>query len=101
MNVSALTKNFNGLDIGVKVFLTLVLCARDNGEIELKKSDVAGYLDVSRQTVGKHIKSFAEANMLKYKFSGKGIFNPDFYYKGSLEEKVTAKELYERFKSDV
>ena len=102
MNVMAINKKaFKELDVGVRILCTLVLCADANGEINLNKSVIANYLKVSRQTVGKHIKSFAEANMLKFKFSGRGWLNPEFLYNGPPEEKNVALNGYQNFKSDV
>ena len=61
---------------------------------------LAKYLNVSRQTIGKHLKNLVECNVLKYKYSGKGIINPDFYYKGSTSEKEFSEQKYKQFKTD-
>lgn len=100
MNVRAIKKNFKGLDVGIKVFFTLVLASRPDGTVDLSKTRISECLNVSRQTVGRHIKTFADCGILKYKFSGKGMFNPDFYYVGPPEQKQRAQEDYARFKSD-
>lgn len=94
-------KNFQNLDAGVRILLTLFACTQQDNVIELSKSKISVGVGTSRQTVGNHIKRFAETGALKYKFSGKGMINPDFYYHGPEELRAQVKERYDRFKSDV
>ena len=100
MNVSILKKNFNNLGVEMKVFLTLVLCADKNGAINVKTVDLAKYLNVSRQTISKHVKTFCTCGILKFKYSGKGIINPDFYFAGDVNSIDDARQRYEKLTSD-
>ncbi len=101
MNVYELKENFSKLGIEIKIFFTIVLCVGKNGAIKLDKKEVAKYLKVTEQTVGKYIRTFAECKMLKYKYSGEAMLNPDFYYVGAEEERSSVRERYQNFKSDV
>ena len=101
MNIAVTRQNFNALDVGIKVLFALMIEAEDDGTFNINKSTVAEQLKVSRQTVGKHICTFASCNMLKFKYSGQGIFNPDFHYTGAAVELNQVREKYKSFKSDV
>lgn len=101
VKVEAIKKNFSNLDIGLKVFFTIILCADENGSVRLRQTDISKYLKVSRQTVGKHIRSFVDCDMLKYKYSGEAMLNPSFYYSGSEERRQDILKLYNEFKSDM
>ena len=102
MNIQVTKKNFNSLDVGIKVLFALILASKkSDGTIDLDKAQMSDKLKISRQTVGKHVKTFAECNMLKYKFSGQGMLNPDFYYMGAPDNLCTVREQYLKFKSDV
>ena len=100
MNVPAIKKNFNQLGIELKIFFMLKTCADKNGQILIDKNGLAKYFNVSRQTVGKYLKTFAEVGMIKYKYSGKAMFNPDFYSSDRVNYE-DVKRLYNEFKSDV
>ena len=101
MNVAAIKKNFSELGGEIKVFLLFVLCADKNGAVTLEKEKIVNRLGISRQTVGKYIKGFVTCGIMKYKYSGKAMFNPDFMYVGPEEERNKLKEKYQAFKSDV
>ncbi|MBQ3492498.1 MAG: hypothetical protein IJA88_00140 [Clostridia bacterium] len=101
MNVSAIKKNFNLLGVEIKIFFTLALCADANGIANVNKDKLSKYIKVSRQTIGKYMRTFAGCNILKYKYSGKTFFNPEFYYTGPEELRAKVQEDYLRFKSDV
>ncbi len=101
MNINEIKENFHTLGIELQLFFTLVLVADENGAIKVKKSDLAKYLRTSAQTVGKYLKVLASCNILKYKYSGDGIFNPSFYYVGKEESKVAVLRAYANFKSDI
>ena len=75
--------------------------AAPDGSFEIRKTVLAEYVKVSRQTVGEHLNTFAKCNLLKRKYSGKGLFNPNFYYVGPEELKAQAQIEYKSFKSDV
>lgn len=84
----------------MQLFLMLICCANRNNKISLSQDNLAKYLKVSRQTIGKHLHTFAACEMLKYKFSGVGIINPEFYYVGDSLGLEEAKKDYAAFKSD-
>ena len=88
------------LNLGFRVFLTLVACANAQGEINMPPSELSKYLGVSRQTIGNHLRNLVESNVLKYKYSGKGIINPEFYYIGAETDRPTVLSRYSTFKSD-
>ena len=100
MDVTAIKKNFNQLGIELKIFFMIKLCADKNGKIVIDRDGLSKYFNVSKQTVGKYLKTFAEVGMIKYKYSGKAIFNPDFYCseRANYED---VKKLYNEFKSDI
>lgn len=102
IDVTIARENFDNLDVGLKIFFAILLATRkSNNEIDVAKSDIAQALNVSRQTVGKHIKAFSECNMLKYKYNGKGILNPKFYFVGDIEKMPDIQKYYDNFVSDV
>ena len=101
MNVSEIKEKFATLGVELQLFLTLVLVADENGAIKVKKTDLAKYLRTTAQTVGKYLKTFAGAKMIKYKYSGDGIINPAFYYTGPPERKAEIIERYTNFNSDI
>ncbi len=101
MNVSEIKKNFNKLGIEIRIFFTLVLCADKKGRIKAEKKELQKYLKVSIQTIGKYIRGFVECNMMKYKYSGEAMLNPDFYYTGEEEQRASIREEYKEFKSDI
>lgn len=100
IKVEKIRRNFDNLDTGLKVFLTLVLGADENGAVRTNQSELSKYLSISRQTVGKHIKTFVDCNMLKYKYSGDTLFNPEFYFNG-VTDLNSAIEKYKEFESDM
>lgn len=102
LNVPAIFQsNFGNLDTGVRILLILFACTQSDNVINLKKSTIATGAGTSRQTVGNHIKTFAETGALKYKYSGVGMFNPKFYYQGPAETREEVQRRYDLFKSDV
>ena len=101
INVSAIREKFNALGIELQLFFILILVSDKNGYIKIKKEDVAKYLKITKQTVSKYLRTFASAKILKYKYSGIGIFNPAFYYVGASAELQEAMQRYNEFKSDI
>ena len=101
MNVYAL-QNFKALDIGTRLFFTLVSLADSKGGIyTTTKHQLAKALKITPQTVGNYLHRFVAAGMLKYKYSGRARLNPEFYHVGQADELAEALELYKNFKSDV
>ena len=100
MNVYAL--NFKALDIGTRLFFTLVSLADSKGGIyTAAKAQLSKALKVTPQTVGNYIHRFVAAGMLKYKYSGRARINPEFFHVGKENEFNDAIELYKSFKSDI
>lgn len=97
MNVMAI-KNTKTLNVETRLLFSLYLCADARGRIELSKDSLARCLEVSRQTIGKYLGVFCNAEILKYKYSGKGMFNPKFYL-NVVPEDVSIE--YDKFKSDL
>ncbi len=101
MNITEIKKNFNKLGIEIKIFFILVLCADKKGRIKVEKKELQKHLKVSVQTIGKYIRAFVECNMMKYKYSGEAMLNPDFYYTGEDLQRASIREEYKAFKSDI
>lgn len=99
MNVNVIQ---NGEQLPVGVRLLFFLCANvndgDNSALA-KKSALAERFKVSRQTVGSYLQKFCASGIMKYKYSGAYMINPDFYYKGKTRD-VAAKK-YKSFRSDI
>lgn len=101
MNITEIKKNFNKLGIEIKIFFIFTLLADKKGRIRAEKKELQKYLKVSIQTIGKYIRTFVECNMMKYKYSGEAMFNPDFYYTGEESQRASIQEEYKAFKSDI
>ena len=100
VNVAKIKKNFNELGLEFRVFLTLLLCAK-NGAGKISKKDLAKYLKASPQTVGKHLKTFTTCDIIKYRYSGEIMFNPEFYYNGEPENLQCEIDKYAEFRSNM
>ncbi len=92
--------NISPLDLSMRLFTTLVTCADDAGHINIPQPELAKYLSVSRQTIGNHLHKLCDSNILKFKFSGKGMLNPDFIYKGDYAMRHNVVDEFTSFKSD-
>ena len=86
MNIFAV-KNFKDLPVANRILFAIMGLSAPDGTFEITKSKLADYVSVSKQTVGEHLNTFVHCNLLKRKYSGKGMFNPEFYYVGPLENK--------------
>lgn len=91
--------NVKSLSPPLKLISAIVMCSDEEGRIELKQEKLAKFCGVSRQMVGKYLHSLTASNILKFKFSGKGMVNPAFLYKGT--DKLNACSIYNAFKSDM
>lgn len=95
-------KNFDKLNVQTQLLLLLTACADENGDVRLKKEELANYLNTSRQTVGLHLRTLATCDLLKYKYSGLVKLNPEYYlYKKDEVMQSSAVEEYMRFNSDI
>ncbi len=93
-------KDFKNLDISYRTLFMLLACADDKGIIRLNQETFAKGIHTSRQSVGSHLKKLALSNILKYKYSGFIMFNPDVIFFGSEEDKKQARSEYASFVSD-
>lgn len=100
VNVTAI-KNFKLLSVGLKVLFVILACATPSCHIEFGKKPIARYLHIASQTVGNHLQTFVQADMLKYKYAGHIFINPDFFYTGDASELEAVKQDYKKFKSDI
>ena len=94
-------KNFDKLNIQAQLLLLLVACADENGDVRLKKEELANYLNTSRQTVGLHLRRLATCDLLKYKYSGLVKLNPEYFYNGPSEGWAEAQSQYSSFISNI
>ena len=101
INVKGVVKNFKTLDTGTKILFLILATASPSGEFTRRKRELANYLNVSEQTVGRYLKTYVDCEILKFKYSGKGWVNPKFSYAGELDAFPQAVNGYENFKSDM
>ena len=94
-------KNFDKLNVQTQLLLLLTACADENGDVRLKKEELANYLNTSRQTVGVHLTTFATCNLLKYKYSGLVKLNPEYFYNGTSDRLADVREQYTKFISNI
>lgn len=94
-------KNFNKLNVQTQLLILLTVSADKNGDVRLKKEELANYLNTSRQTVGVHLRTLATCNILKYKYSGVVKLNPEFFYNGTSDKLDDVREQYSSFVSNV
>ncbi len=94
-------KNFITLDKETQLLFILIKALRPDGTIKKRKAELADVLQVTSQTVGKKLSQFVNTNILKYKYSGLMMINPEFCYKGVEEQKADVLRQYQLFKSDM
>lgn len=100
MDVSVV-ENIKTLDYGTQILFMILLGVGAKGCAKLKKTDIAECLGIAPQTVGRHLETFVNCKMLKYKYSGLIFINPEFYHVGPAEDKEKLKGQYQAFKSDL
>ena len=71
------------------------------GRITAQKSNLARIFDVNERTVANWLYALRNENLIKYKYSGKTMLNPDMYFFGSDADYEQAKNEYAQFKSDI
>lgn len=94
-------KNFIELDVSTQLLFIILQSLRSDGTVELGKPALSKYLKVSPQTVGKKLLQYVNANIIKYKYSGRMFVNPDFCYKGTMANRENVAKAYVEFKSDI
>ena len=92
-------KNFKTLNTDLKLIFIILLCARPNGKVGLDKKELLNYLKISWICAKSYLKELVQANVIKCKYTGEIVVNPEFYYVGE-ELDVVLKE-YKNFKSDL
>ena len=93
-------KNFKTLPIPARLLFMIFFIAGDDGAFRFKCSDMANRIGTSERTVRSYVKVFVDCDLLKYKYSGSGRLNPNFYYAGNLSKFHDDKNAYVEFKSD-
>lgn len=100
MEITAV-KNFNELNVALRVLFTLVSIADFRGEIRTNKTDLRKAAGVCERTLKEHISTLCRCNIIKWKYNGTAYLNPDFLFKGEPAEKPRAVCAYAEFKSDI
>lgn len=93
-------KNFQALHVSQRLFFMLCAVAGDDGAFKIKTSNVAERIGTSERTVRTYLKNYTDCNVIKFKYSGSGRINPDFYYTGELSRFSETRKEYSDFKSD-
>lgn len=101
MKVEAIKENISLLGVEMKIFLSFIRFADRNGKTVLKKTSLAKALNTTPQTVGKYLKVFCDVKLIKYKYSGEAMLNPDFYFAGDVTELDAVRTVYQNFKSNM
>ncbi len=70
------------------------------GYVRRRKDEIAAALNVSRRTVANYIYTLCALNLIKRKFDGRTVLNPDYYFTGDAAELEKAKKDYAGFTSD-
>ena len=70
------------------------------GYVRRSKAELADALNVSARTVANYIYTLRALDLIKRKYDGRTLLNPDFYFTGSATELDTVKKDYAGFKSD-
>ena len=96
-----LSEKKKGLRPAVPVFYYLRERVDVNGIVKVSKETIAKELDVCPRTVKNWLYALRRADVLKFKFSGKIMINPEVYFFGEDEQQKNALKLYSEFKSDI
>lgn len=70
------------------------------GYVERRKSKIAADLNVSPRTVANYVYTLIDMDLIKRKYDGKTVINPEYCFCGSAAELDAAKKAYADFKSD-
>lgn len=99
IDVNAL-KNFKTLHVSQRLLFMIFSLSGDDGAFRFKPSNMAERIGTSERTLRTYLHNFAETGMIKFKYSGMGRVNPNFYYTGELKKFNDARKDYQEFKSD-
>lgn len=70
------------------------------GSLSRRKGEIATTLNVSRRTVANYIITLRTLNLIKRKYDGRTVLNPNYYYSGDAAELDHVKKIYAEFISD-
>lgn len=70
------------------------------GYVRRRKDEIAAALNVSSRTVANYIYTLCALDLIKRKFDGRTVLNPDYYFTGDAAELEKAKKDYAGFTSD-
>lgn len=70
------------------------------GYVRRKKGEIAAALNVSVRTVANYIYTLCAMDLIKRKYDGRTVLNPDYYFTGDAAELETVKRNYAGFTSD-
>ncbi len=99
MNVTAI--KLEPLKGETRLLFTLLSLADGLGRFQMGQDALARYIGSTRQTVSHYLHAFVKAKILKCKYSGRGIFNPEFTFAGSDADKLSACAEYKAFPCDM
>lgn len=74
--------------------------ADSRGYLRRRKSEIAAALNVSDRTVANYILTLRSLNLIKRKYDGRTVLNPDYFFTGNAAELEAAKKVYTEFNSD-
>lgn len=70
------------------------------GYVRRRKDEIAAALNVSRRTVANYIYTLCALDLIKRKYDGQTVVNPDYYFTGDAAGLDAARKEYAGFKSD-
>ena len=70
------------------------------GYLSRRKDEIAAELHVSRRTVANYIITLRALNLIKRKYYGATLLNPEYYFDGDAAKYEAAKQIYAKFNSD-
>lgn len=74
--------------------------ADSRGYLRRRKSEIAAALNVSDRTVANYILTLRSLDLIKRKYDGRTVLNPDYFFTGNAAELEAAKKVYTEFNSD-
>ena len=104
VRIEAYKQAFLSRERGVRAARVLfdyyVDAADSRGYVRRSKSDIAADLNVSPRTVANYIYTLCALGLIKRKYDGRTVLNPDYYYTGDGAALDTIKRDYAGFTSD-
>ena len=100
-HLEILSRREKGLRASVPLFYYYMEKTDRLGKITAQKSNLGATFNVSERTISNWAHALVRAGVIKYKYSGLSMINPDVYFFGAESDDNQAKEIYARFKSDI